>query len=186
MSPITVHRDDTQPPRLDSAADITSADPHQSDLVQAPDAIGLDHGAGEVAGDARHCAHQRGSHSVPTHILTPTCRTDSIHATAAWYSQSVGCGSVWVHCADTGDSVHQAARAQSIDTPGSYPGHDTAMADRWLPDVSELTDMALRINMRRGGHTVSRHMSPVRSVTPPGRPSRSGRASYVVSFTCAI
>jgi hypothetical protein len=72
-------------------------------------------------------------------------------------------------------AIHQAARAHSIDTPGSYPGHDTDMADRWFPDMSALHDMALQINMRRGGHTVSRHMSPIRSVTPPGRPSRSGR-----------
>ena len=72
-------------------------------------------------------------------------------------------------------TVHQAARAQSIDTPGSFYGHGTDMADRWLPDLSELTDMALQINMRMGGHTMSRHTSPVRSMTPPGRPSRSGR-----------
>ena len=45
MSPITVHSDDTQPLSLDSAADINSADPHHSDLIQALDAIGLDHGA---------------------------------------------------------------------------------------------------------------------------------------------
>ena len=72
-------------------------------------------------------------------------------------------------------AVHQAARAHSIDTPGSFPGHDTDMADRWLPDLSDLADMALQVNMRMGSHTVSRSMSPTRSVTPPGGPSRSGR-----------
>ena len=49
------------------------------------------------------------------------------------------------------------------------------MVDRWIPDLSELTDMALQINMRMGSHHVSRSMSPTRSVTPPGWPSRPGR-----------
>ena len=55
----------------------------------------------------------------------------------------------------------------------SKPGHDTGMADRWLPDLSDLsnTDMALQINMRMGAHQVGRIISPVRSVTPTGWPS---------------
>jgi hypothetical protein len=72
-------------------------------------------------------------------------------------------------------AVHVASRRHSIDTPGSYPGHDTDMADRWLPTLSDLTDMALQINMRMGAHHVSRSLSPIQSATPQGWPSRRNR-----------
>ena len=74
-------------------------------------------------------------------------------------------------------TVHSAARRHAIDTPGSLPGHayDTDMADRWLPDINDLTDMALQINMRTGAHHVGRSLSPIRSVTPPGWPSHRNR-----------
>ena len=170
MAPITVHSDNTQPPRLDSAADISSADPHHSDLIPALDAIGLDHGAGY----AQHCANQRAAMVFP--LISSLSRTEQIPYMRLLHGISRALGvAPFGSTAQILANVHQAARAHSNDTPGSYPGHDTDMADRWLPNMSELTDMALPINMRRTGHTVSRHMSPVRSVTPPGGPSRSGR-----------
>ena len=72
MSPITVHRDDTQPPRLDSAADSTSANTHHSDLVQALDAIAFDHDAD----NARHCAYLQEAIVFPLITLLP--RTEQI------------------------------------------------------------------------------------------------------------
>ena len=172
MSPITVHSNNTQPPSLDSAADISSADPYHGDLIQALGSIGLDHDADY----AQHCAHQRAATAFP--LISSLSRTEQIRYMRLLRGIARALGvAPFGSTAQILANVHQAARTHSIDTPGSYPGHDTDMADRWLPDMSELTDMALQINMRRGGHTVSRHMSPIRSaaVTPPGGPSRSGR-----------
>ena len=72
-------------------------------------------------------------------------------------------------------NVHLAARRLQFDTPGSIPGHDTDIPDRWLPTMSELQDMALHINMRYGTHTTSRCLSPIRSRTPPGGRHRPHR-----------
>ena len=72
-------------------------------------------------------------------------------------------------------NVHLAARRLQFDTPGSIPGHDTDIPDRWLPTLSELQDMALHINMRYGTHTTSRCLSPIRSRTPPGGRHRPHR-----------
>ena len=72
-------------------------------------------------------------------------------------------------------NVHMAARRLQFDTPGSIPGHDTDIADRWVPTLSELTDMAMHINMRYGPHATSRCLSPIRSRTPPGGRHRPRR-----------
>ena len=72
-------------------------------------------------------------------------------------------------------NVHLAARRLQFDTPGSIPGHDTDIPDRWLPTMSELQDMALHINMRYGTRTTSRCLSPIRSRTPPGGRHRPHR-----------
>ena len=72
-------------------------------------------------------------------------------------------------------NVHLAARRLQFDTPGSIPGHDTDIADRWLPTLSELRDMAMHINMKYGPHTTGRCLSPTRSRTPPGGRHRPHR-----------
>ena len=71
--------------------------------------------------------------------------------------------------------VHLAARRLQFDTPGSMPGHDTDITDRWLPTISELRDMGMHINMRYGPHTTGRCLSPTRSRTPPGGQHRPHR-----------
>jgi hypothetical protein len=72
-------------------------------------------------------------------------------------------------------NVHIAARRLQFDTPGSIPGHDTDMPNRWLPTLYELQDMALHINMRYASQTTSGRRSPVRSRTPPGGRHRPHR-----------
>ena len=155
MSPITVHSDGAKPPHPDSAANIISPDPHHSALAQALDDIALDH----CADNARHSARQQEAIVFPLITSLPRAQQIRYMRLLRGIARALGVAP-FGSTAQILATVHQAARAQSIDTPGSYPGHDTDMADRWLPDVSALHDMALQINMRRGGHTVSRHMSP--------------------------
>ena len=153
-----------------SAADIISAGSRHSEMMQAPDAIWPE----SVAGVAQQCEHQHAAVVLP--LISSLSRREQIRYMRLLRGIARALGAApFGSTAQLLATVHQAARAHSIDTPGSLPGHDTDMADRWLPDLSELTDMALQINMRMGGHTVPRSMSPTRSVTPPGWPSCSGR-----------
>ena len=64
-----------------------------------------------------------------------------------------------------------------MDMPQSFGGHGQG-ALVWMPDLSQLTDIALQIKMRAaaGAREVGRHMSPIRSVTPQGR-AHGGRPS---------
>ena len=169
MSAVSVNRDDTHIPCLDSAADIISTDPHHSDVVQALAAIGLEHNAGA----APRCAHQQQVTVFP--LISSLSRADQIRYTQLLrgITRSLGVA-LFGSTAQILAIVHQAAQAQSIDTHGSFPGHDTDMTDRWPPGMFELTDMALQSTMRKWGDTVSGHMSPISSVTSPGRPSCSG------------
>ena len=82
-------------------------------------------------------------------------------------------------------NVHNviAARRLQFDTPGSIPGHDTDIADQWLPTISELMDMGMHINMRYGPHTTSRYCSPLRSRTPPGGRHRPQRPAALDTAT---
>ena len=82
-------------------------------------------------------------------------------------------GSVSVLLAN--DIVYTAAAALNIDMPQSFRGHDQSAHDIvWMPDLSQLTGIAMQINMRASGRDLSRSMSPVRSITPQGR-ARGGR-----------
>ena len=70
-------------------------------------------------------------------------------------------------------NVYTAAAALNIDMPQRFRGHGQH-ANAWLPDLSQLTDIAMHINMRNSGQHVSLRLSPIRSVTPQGR-ARGGR-----------
>ena len=72
-------------------------------------------------------------------------------------------------------NVHVAARALNIEMHRSFAGHDQG-ANVWLPDLTQLTDLAIHINMRAGAPAVNRAMSPVTSVPRQGR-TRGGRPS---------
>ena len=72
-------------------------------------------------------------------------------------------------------NVHTAATALNIDMPRSFGGHGQG-AHVWMPDLSQLTDMAIQINLRAGAPAVNRAMSPIRSVPQQGR-ARGGRPS---------
>ena len=73
-------------------------------------------------------------------------------------------------------NVYTAAAALNIDMPRSFRGHGQH-ANICLSDLSQLTDIAMQINMRgsvHSGRDVSLSMSPIKSVTPKGR-VRGGR-----------
>ena len=65
-------------------------------------------------------------------------------------------------------NVDTAARALNIDMPRSFGGHGQG-ANVWMPDLSQLTDMAVQINLRAGAPAVNRAMSPITSVLQQGR-----------------
>ena len=143
MAPITVNNDDTDTPCLDGAADIISAGPRHSDLLQALDAIGLK----QNAGVAQRCTHQQEVTVFP--LISSLSSTEQIRYMRLLRGIARALGvPPFGSTAQILATVHRAAREQSIHTPGSLPGHDTDMADRWLPNVSELTDMAVQINIR--------------------------------------
>ena len=136
---------------------------HHSEMMYDVDAIWLENDAGI----AQQCTHQHEAVVFP--VISSLSRREQMRYTRLLRDIVRAPGAAL---------LGSTARAYSIDTPGSLPGHDTDivdMADRWLPGLSELTDMALQINMRMGGHTVSRSMSPIHSVTPPAGVSCSGR-----------
>ena len=64
--------------------------------------------------------------------------------------------------------VYTVAIEHNIDVPQSFQGHGQN-AHVWMHDLSQLTDIAMQINMRVGAREISRRMSPIRSVTPQGR-----------------
>ena len=72
-------------------------------------------------------------------------------------------------------NAHTAATALNIDMPRSFGGHGQ-IAHVWMPDLSQLTDMAVQINLRAGAPAVNRATSPIRSVAQQGR-ARGGRPS---------
>ena len=72
-------------------------------------------------------------------------------------------------------NVTAAATALNIDMPRSFGGHGQG-AHVWMPDLSQLTDLAIHINMRAGAPAVNRAMSPITSVHQQRR-ARGGRPS---------
>ena len=178
MSPIIVaHSTHSVHTESERTGDITAADSTtHPDMISALDAIRI-----EISNDAptstQHCTHRHEAVVFPININSLSHREQIRYMRLLrGIARALG-AAPFGSTAQILAAVHVAARRHSIDTPGSYPGHDTDMADRWLPDLSDLTDMALQINMRMGAHHVSRSLSPIRSVTPPGGTSRRSRLS---------
>ena len=72
-------------------------------------------------------------------------------------------------------NVYVAARALNIEMHRSFGGHGQG-ANVWLPDLSQLQDLAIHINMRAGAPTVNRAMSPITPAHQQRR-ARGGRPS---------
>ena len=177
MSPITVthsapavHTESEQTGYTTTAASIT-----HPDMISALDAIRLEHDT-HATTNVQRCHQRREAVVFPVTMISSLSGREQIRYMRLLRGIARALGAApFGSTAQLLAAVHVASRRHSIDTPGSYPGHDTDMADRWLPTLSDLTDMALQINMRMGAHHVSRSLSPVRSVTPQGWPSRRNR-----------
>ena len=177
MSPITVthstqavHTESEHTGHTTTAASIT-----HPDMISALDAIRLAHDT-DATTNVQRCQQRREAVVFPVTMISSLSGREQIRYMRLLRGIARALGAApFGSTAQLLAAVHVASRQHSIDTPGSYPGHDTDMADRWLPTLSDLTDMALQINMRMGAHHVSRSLSPIRSVTPQGWPSRRNR-----------
>ena len=133
MSPITVTRS-TQAVHTESerTGDITGAgSTTHPDMISALDAIRLE-SSDYAATNTQHCTHRRDAVVFPTTINSPSRREQVRYMRLLRGIARAPFGST----AQILAAVHVAARRHSIDTPGSYTGHDTDMADRWLPTLS--------------------------------------------------
>ena len=145
-------------------------------MISTLDAMQME-SSNDTSTNTQHCTHQREAVVFPT-TINSLSRREQIRYMRLLRGIARALGAApFGSTAQILATVHVAAMRHPIDTPGSYHDHDTDMADRWLPDLSELTDMALQINMRMGAHHVSCSLSPIRSVTPPGGPSRRSSPS---------
>ena len=175
MSPIIVaHSTQTVHTESERTGDITAADSTtHPDMISALDAIRLE-SSNAAPPNIQRCRHRHEAVVFPININSLS-RREQIRYMHLLRGIARALGAApFGSTAQILATVHSAARQHSIDTPGSLPGHDTDMADRWLPDLSDLTDMALQINMRMGAHQVVRSLSPIQQTGDHPRCVRPG------------